>query len=303
MYCKKCGAEIVDGGRFCSKCGSMDFYTKEGDAPSNTACSTQSDLNCDKKDKNKQSYRKIIGIGLIILLIGAGIGALFGGKGSFGKNNSDEKKLEEKSRSDEAKAEIEGETEDILEEKIIKKENEGDGIDKGESTEEEQTVAEDITDSVVGIEEEVRDVTPAIDMSKVDFFTASSTLKWNGIEYPAYQIADGSLEKAWQEGAEGFGIGESISLIFDNTYRVSGMVINAGYQKSSDLYYENGRPKDILITFSDGNVQRFFLEDCCEEQVITFDSPIDTSFVQIKILSVYEGEKYEDTSISEVYLY
>ena len=138
------------------------------------------------------------------------------------------------------------------------------------------------------------------DMNRIQSFSATSTLVWNGIEYPPSQIADGSLELAWQEGVEGCGEGESVSIYFDKKYKINGMIIYGGYQKSEKLYGENSRPKDIMISFDDGTVLQSTLSDVCDGQTITFDNPVEAGGVTIIILSVYEGSTYEDTSISEV---
>ena len=135
------------------------------------------------------------------------------------------------------------------------------------------------------------------------YISASSTLYWNDKSYPPEQIIDGSLELAWQEGKEGDGEDEYVIIAFDKELTLKGITINAGYQKSEKLYKENGRPKDISITYSDGTIKKYTLNDTFGEQTIVFDDPIKTSSLKITILSVYKGSKYDDTSISEIVLF
>ncbi|MCQ2495265.1 MAG: hypothetical protein MJ131_01590 [Lachnospiraceae bacterium] len=80
------------------------------------------------------------------------------------------------------------------------------------------------------------------------------------------------------------------------------MKINAGYQKSLTSYYDNSRPKKIKVSFSNGKSLTYTLTDAMEKQTIDFGSEIETKYVKIEIVSVYKGNKYKDTLISEIKL-
>ena len=121
--------------------------------------------------------------------------------------------------------------------------------------------------------------------------------------HSADRICDGSLNDAWVEGAAGQGIGENVRFTFDDVYCFSGMRINAGYQKTEDLYYKNSRPKKIKLTFSDGRSKSFKLKDYYGMQQVDFDEPIESDSVRVTIESVYKGKKYKDTVISEIEWY
>ena len=95
----------------------------------------------------------------------------------------------------------------------------------------------------------------------IESVKASSSLRENGITHKAEYICDGSLKKAWVEGASGQGIGESVTFTVYRGHGFSGLKINAGYQKSKDLYYKNSRPKKITISFSDGTTLSYKLKD------------------------------------------
>lgn len=90
-----------------------------------------------------------------------------------------------------------------------------------------------------------------INLSHIRSITASSELSEEGTVHNATQIYDGSLNHAWVEGAAGNGIEESVEIVFVDSYTLNGIKINAGYQKSQDLYYKNSRPKKIRLYFSE----------------------------------------------------
>lgn len=142
-----------------------------------------------------------------------------------------------------------------------------------------------------------------VTMKNVSKVTASSKLKsTSSFTYGADNLIDNSLQNAWCEGVSGYGEGESVTLTLDGSYIVSKMKINAGYQKSSTSYYNNSRPKKIKVSFSNGKSLTYTLADAMETQTVDFGSEIKTKYVKIEILSVYKGNKYKDTLISEIKL-
>lgn len=152
---------------------------------------------------------------------------------------------------------------------------------------------------------EAADSIPPISMDAVTGVEASSYLKEpkHNLYHTADRAIDGDLSAAWVEGAPGDGIGESITFTFDGVYRVSGMHIHAGYQKSAELYQRNARPAVLTVTFSDGGEQTVTLQDVNGVQDVSFDAPAETESVTLTIASVYPGSKFEDTVISEVAFY
>ena len=145
---------------------------------------------------------------------------------------------------------------------------------------------------------------PTITSSAITSIVASSFLSESSIEHSADLVMDGSLSNAWVEGADGQGIGEAITFVFDGEYLVSGFTINAGYQKSEDLFKKNSRPKILYARIP--NESRYItctLSDYNGQQTILFDSPVTTNAIMFVIGDVYEGSKYEDTVISEMQLF
>ena len=129
---------------------------------------------------------------------------------------------------------------------------------------------------------------------------ATSCLSEYDMTHSADRIHDGTLEQAWVEGAEGQGIGESVTVYFDDYYVIHNLIINAGYQKSEELYYKNSRPHILKVYYSDGGTELIELADFYGTQNIALSYGAATDSIELEIESVYEGNKYQDTVISEV---
>lgn len=139
-----------------------------------------------------------------------------------------------------------------------------------------------------------------ISMDDILGVEASSELSENGMTHTADSVLDGDDSTAWVEGADGQGIGDGLDFSFDDTYKVSGMYIKAGFQLDDETYYKNSRPKEITLVYYDGTEETVELEDYNGEQRIVFDHPVNTRGVVMRIESVYEGDAYEDTCITEI---
>ena len=140
-------------------------------------------------------------------------------------------------------------------------------------------------------------------MNDINMVNATSALQEYDMVHSPDRIVDDDLSTAWVEDAYGDGIYEAITVIFNSHQQVNAMVINAGYQKNEDIYYKNSRPKDITVQFSDGTSENFVLEDILGAQDVIFSYPRETYNLTIIINSVYAGNKYQDTAISEIYIY
>lgn len=140
-------------------------------------------------------------------------------------------------------------------------------------------------------------------MSKIEKISATSELAEYNMVHSAERIADGDSSTAWVEGVAGMGVGEMVSIYFDGEYLIQGISIGAGYQKNMDLYDKNSRPAEICISFSDGTYEVHTLKDINDYQDVVFDKVKYTDYISLTIEAVYPGSKYEDTVISEVYIY
>ena len=133
---------------------------------------------------------------------------------------------------------------------------------------------------------------------------ASSTLTATQMNnYGVTNLLDGDLATAWNEGADGYGIGEWVQFDFSDQVVLSRIDIANGYQKDEDRYKGNPRVKSLKIEYSNGTSQLVDLLDTEEYQTITPNTqdPIDS--VKLSIVSVYPGEQWDATALSEVRFY
>lgn len=161
------------------------------------------------------------------------------------------------------------------------------------------SIAEDIPESTIA---EFTDF-----YSSIKEITASSQLSEETIgnathNYAPSKVIDNDLSTCWCEGKEDYGIGENLTIKFNDTYRVGEFTLWNGLCTNEDLYQKNSRVHSIRLIFSDGTSLDF---DCKNgwgnrKNTFTFPEKIDTSFITFQILDVYEGEKYKDTCISEI---
>ncbi len=105
----------------------------------------------------------------------------------------------------------------------------------------------------------------------------------------------------WVEGKEDTGIGETIEIEFDE--KTSGFMILNGFVNPSkkELYKYNNRVKMIRVISMDPETkfsQECEIPDFVHFYVIKFPSEIKK--IQIEILEVYRGEKYNDTCITAI---
>jgi hypothetical protein len=155
-------------------------------------------------------------------------------------------------------------------------------------------------------DDEIEEYSKLINASIKAFkITASSYLQSNSktLTYGPENIHDLDFQNAWVQGVEGVGIGEYIVFHFGKYIPdIKKIVFANGYVKSDKTYRENSRPKRIKMYVNDNPYAVLNLQDIRREQIFIFE-PIDISECTLKfeILEVYKGDKYEDTSISEIY--
>ena len=130
--------------------------------------------------------------------------------------------------------------------------------------------------------------------------SSSSALREGDKVFSASNIVDQNNHTCWADGTSGLGIGESITINFNQKYNISGFRIFNGYQKSEDLFNKNSRPITLRVIGSDGSNAVYNIEDSIYEQDIYFDKMINVDSIKLVIEKVQRGTKYEDTCISEV---
>lgn len=153
-----------------------------------------------------------------------------------------------------------------------------------------------------------RDSYPII---KPDKGSASSefTAK-NGTVYEWQNLFDGTIEKTWQadgKADKNTNKGGNLQFIFDSPQMVSAIGIWPGNQKTREKFFNNSRPHEITFIFEDGDGREIeediTLTDDPIEQIMVFDEPVEIKRIRMRVMSVYEGEKYSNDMISELAIY
>ena len=278
MYCNKCGNEINENERFCKYCGAPVEKLDE------QVNGEKLDESLQKQTKKKIKWLVLILVLILIIAIALTIVLVMNKRQSNATGNQtgnqDDWKVVEDEESQTTEQEIALEI-----------------VTENSSTEETQERQKENISN-----EPEKDKAPEVRMRDVKDVSASSYLSEKNIKHVTDRIMDGDTTTAWVEGVEGNGEGESITFTFGDLYVVSDIKIWNGYQKSEDLYYKNARPSELELEFSDGSTERILLQDMASGfQEFALERHV-TSYVKVKIISTYEGSKYEDTVISEIEL-
>lgn len=144
--------------------------------------------------------------------------------------------------------------------------------------------------------------------------TATSFLEsnWNKYQenyHPTY-VLDDDPSTAWVEGAEGDGVGQSLTVKVSalNKARALRLVITPGYQKSKALFAANGTPTALAVVVRDAQEKQTAskaLEVAPKWGSQTFDVPLTGGLAEVTITinAVKAGTKYRDTCISDLQLF
>jgi hypothetical protein len=130
--------------------------------------------------------------------------------------------------------------------------------------------------------------------------SASSTLKATStVNYGATNLLDGDLATAWNEGADGPGVGQWVRFTFSTPVVLARIEIANGYQKDAERFKGNVRVKSLKLEYSNGATQLVDLLDTEDFQsVTTVREP--TEWIKLTIMSVYPDYVWEDAALSEV---
>lgn len=143
-------------------------------------------------------------------------------------------------------------------------------------------------------------VVPKISNNAIIGASHSSADQEGSYIHSASLAVDGNTASCWSEGVPGLGIGESITVNFNGTYEVNGMLIWPGHQKTDALFYQNARPTVIKVVGSNGYSERCYIADRFGIQRINFNRPMNVSSIQLIVEQAKPGTKYADTCIAEV---
>jgi hypothetical protein len=136
-----------------------------------------------------------------------------------------------------------------------------------------------------------------------DVYCASSVLAPQfGSAYGVGDLFSNTPGEAWVAGKPGPGVGEWITIDFDELRLVKAVIVRNGYQKNSDIFRRNSRVRRLRLVFSQGETQTLTLLDSMDLQTIALDPPVGAYWVQFIIDAVYPGSAYSDTAISKLFL-
>ena len=122
-----------------------------------------------------------------------------------------------------------------------------------------------------------------------------------GYEFPPDNLVDGRLSTCWQ--VEG-GVGEWFRLSWDETVELVGLEIANGFQHTDDelgdLFSPNSRIASAQLNFSDGSHHQITFGSRRNGYTsVSFDAR-RVRWVEVAIISVYEGSRWSDLAVSEV---
>ncbi len=268
MFCKNCGRELPEGALFCGGCGYS--YNNEGVAESKSTPEP-------KKPKGKGGIVALI-IVLVILAVSGTAWGLYE-SGVFDDSSEDEKVEERKDKK-----------EDEQDKDIEEKEEE-------QEQEESQKESEPVNDKVVK--------TP-----KISECTAISTLESDGKNtYSPNNLIDDNPATAWVEGYDGDGVGDCVHVYLEERAEVTKISLLNGYCKDEERFFNNNRVKEMEIVFLKDNEEgsetvakrtQIFQDSFNSWEDINLGLPVECDRINLFIRSVYPGEKYNDTCISEI---
>lgn len=143
---------------------------------------------------------------------------------------------------------------------------------------------------------------------------ATSELKEGNIMYGAKNLLEGKKLLPWAEGSNGSGIGARISLEYNTEtggvawdwipkWKIFALFISNGFVDYNRpyLYENNNRIKKMRIYFDYPNdFTDVELQDTPQIQIFRFYERRNTK-IQLEILEVYQGDKYDDTCVNNIY--
>lgn len=294
--CPRCNAQLPDDSEFCAVCGTN---LKE-------AWIAQNQMQNQIPEKTSGKKWIIVVIIVVILAAAAAGAGIFAVRSMREKAEETEKRAERELKDEEQ----DSETSDVEEEKDKEKKDTDDAETEKESeakdseAEEEAVVEKKIT--AADVKASLVDSANAkiADYTEIPLVsaTASSVVSQAGYDNSALVAFDGKDETSWQEGVDGYGIGEYLTAYFQGTHDIKYIALKLGNWRSDDYYYQNCRPKTFTIQVSDFTAQ-ITVPDEKKEFFVELNEEYPAEAIRITIDDVYPGYQWEDTCIAEVKIY
>lgn len=126
------------------------------------------------------------------------------------------------------------------------------------------------------------------------------------VSYPPENAIDTNTGTAWVEGAEGYGVGASITFAFGEQRDIRLICVVNGYALNEDRYRANGRVRQFDVTTDQGE-KTAVLSDLPVDEITTFqrlrlpEGPTRSVTLKIGSTSSMGGSQAAtDTAVSEV---
>lgn len=271
MRCPYCGEQNPDTARRCSRCG----------------------RRLDKvRVKKRERQLLLMGIILILVILAAGIGAMFGISKFLkdGQNNTPQKVTIKATPTPE-------------EESVTSSSSSVSVSSTSEPSVTPGAEEDKLTASLVDASRQSQIDLLGYSQVTVASADATSTISQAGIDNTPHVLYDGSKDSSWQDGVDGSGIGESVTYHLDQVCKVRFLVLRLGnWYGSDDNYTMNNRPKTMTFEFGDQSVQVTFPDEK-KEFCVELSKDVETSEIKMTIDEVYKGTDYDDTCINEVDVY
>lgn len=312
MKCERCGHGLDDTDLFCPKCGKAVFEEymdlDDEDDRENEAFEEESE-EFKEAPKEQRKERKagtgkpgknspvwlIAGCVLLVCLL---IGLLWG--------------MLTVKKMDEEKKSYYGETQPVdtnVDEGTSTEKEEAEEAEQGEPSKEEEEEEEPVQKEAENKQEYfVFTDKGSVDFSKYKKISVvsaeqSSMAYSENYDYSANSAADGDISTSWQEGLDGLGEGAGIKLSFDKPHKIRYMVLYLGNWRSDSMWDQNARPACLTINLGDNQNKNVDFSDEKKAFCLSFDEPVEASFVSLYIHKAYGGSRWNDNCISEVEFY
>lgn len=301
MWCPNCGTKLDDGAKFCPNCGTkvqndiikpvsenrMEPESEwDGQVEDENDYSGYADLDLedDEKKVSKMPLIMILVIVIVGILVGVGAYMLVHHNTRKDAVQKTEEMVEDSAEKEDKKSEDKDET------KAAEEEEEADKADPA-------NITAKLTTTPSGLS--------SYGKLSVQNATATSVVDQEGHDNSANMVLDGKDETSWQEGVDGTGTGERLTLQFSGECKVKYMSLKLGNWRSSDYYWKNNRPKTLEITTDKGTTATITFPDEQKECWIEFSEDCPVSDINITIQDVYRGTSttWNDTCIAGIEFY
>ena len=276
MKCPYCGHNNPSHARKCIRCGG----------------------NLDKaRERNKEKKVLLIGLVLIVVILAAGVGAMFAISNYLSNAESNEPQKVKITNTatptptPEAEAQEETQAEASAEEQT-------------QEAPAEEAAAGQVTAAIVDESRQAQISLLGFSQIGIADSAATSTIQQDGVDNSPARMHDGIDSNSWQEGVDGPGIGENITEKFDGENRVHFIVVKLGnwYTLDGDYYAMNNRPKVLNFRIGDKSFDVEFPDEK-KEMCVELSEDVVASDVTVTIKEVYSGSEYDDTCITEMDYY